>query len=55
MPNSQPQELIAALIPDDPFSMEFMETAQKTINLFEGSYCFESISTGLNVSPTLLK
>jgi hypothetical protein len=27
MPNSQPQELIAALIPDDPFSMEFMETA----------------------------
>lgn len=27
MPNSQPQELIAALLPDDPFSMEFMETA----------------------------
>lgn len=27
MPNSQPQELIAAQIIDDPFSMEFMETA----------------------------
>jgi hypothetical protein len=32
-----------------------METAQKTINLFEGSYCFESISTGLNVSPDFIE